>query len=102
MSYSSKELCSRARITKRQMDNWYRMGWLAPFERDEKAGSGTPLEWPTQTFEKAKLMSRLIRVGFKVQEASEIADRLMNDATARADSMHDIDLGDNIHLRLFV
>jgi hypothetical protein len=101
MSYTSKELCSRARITNRQMDYWYRMGWLKPFERHKDAGSGTPIEWPTRTFEKANLMSRLVRAGFKIQAAHEVADRLMNDSTARTDSMHDIDLGDNIRLRLF-
>jgi len=75
-AYESKELQKEAGITPRQMDLWYRRGWLQPIDR-KGAGSGVPHAWPEETVKKAVLMGRLLRAGFIVRRAEEIASDYM-------------------------
>jgi hypothetical protein len=81
MSYSSKELQNQAGITGRQMDHWYRHGWLVSFERHSDDGSGTPIEWPERTLRKAILMGILIGSGFTPIRAHDLAERYLNRPT---------------------
>jgi hypothetical protein len=74
MAYDSKQLQKRANITARQMDHWYRRGWLVTFERLPQDGSGTPIEWPERTVRKAVLMGHLVRSGFRPEKANQIAE----------------------------
>lgn len=80
MSYTSKELCERAGITARQMDHWFRRGWLVSFARRENEKSGHPIEWPLRTMRKAVLMNALITAGLKPERAHKIAEANLNRA----------------------
>jgi hypothetical protein len=74
MAYTSKEIQTKAGITGRQMDHWYRHGWLISFERRKGDGSGTPIEWPERTMRKAVLMGILIGSGFTPIRAHNLAE----------------------------
>jgi|SRR5579859_485429 len=74
MAYTSKDLQRAANITVRQMDHWYRRGWLEPFDRPQGSGTGIPLEWPERTVRKAIFMSNLINVGFRPERAHYIVE----------------------------
>lgn len=78
MAYTSKDLQMRASITARQMDHWFRRGWLISLDRLPEEGSGRPIEWPERTVRKAILMSALIKAGFEPERAHEIAEKNLN------------------------
>ena len=78
MTYDSKALQRSAGITGRQMDHWYRKGWLISFDRNPEQGSGVPIEWPIRTVRKAILMSALIKAGFVPERAHQIAEKNLN------------------------
>lgn len=78
MSYDSKLLQRTANITGRQMDHWYRKGWLISFDRPEGAGTGVPMEWPIRTVRKATMMSALVKAGFVPERAHQIAEKNLN------------------------
>lgn len=78
MTYDSKALQKRAGITGRQMDHWYRKGWLISFDRPNGTGSGVPIDWPIRTVRKAVIMSALIKAGFVPERAHQIAEKNLN------------------------
>lgn len=78
MAYTSKELQTRASITGRQMDHWFRRGWLISFDRKPEEGSGIPIEWSERAVRKAVLMSGLVKAGFNPERAHQIAEKAMN------------------------
>jgi DNA-binding transcriptional MerR regulator len=59
-----------AGITARQVDHWVRKGYLRPYH---EGGTGNPREWPVRELAIAKLMKRLIEVGFTPATAAEVA-----------------------------
>jgi len=102
MTYTSKELCAQASITHRQMDSWYRNGWLAPYGRSERDSSGTPLDWSISTVAKAVLMGRLVRVGFRPAKAHELAQGLLDNPKAAVNTIQTLLLEDRIQLLIGV
>lgn len=81
MAYTSKELQTRASITSRQMDHWFKRGWLISFDRKPEEGSGIPIEWPERAVRKAILMNAFVKAGFNPERAHQIAEKAMNRST---------------------
>lgn len=99
MSYSSTELQQYARITGRQMDHWYRRGWLISFDRRPNDGSGVPIEWTERTVRKALIMSCLVRAGFVPERAHDLSQRYLNRSTT-ADDVYVTSAGIGVVVRI--
>lgn len=65
-------LCEAAAITARQADYWTRKGYLHAVDEDAP-GSGHPRTWAPTEVHVAVLMHDLLRAGFHVGAAAELA-----------------------------
>lgn len=74
-----------------QLISWMQSGYLP---EPDSPGPGAPLEWSLLAVLKAEIMHRLTKVGFKAENASDIA----NEVVSAGNGIMTIDLGESLFL----
>jgi hypothetical protein len=69
---NSEQVALAAGISYRQLDHWVRRGWVRTVG-DPHGGSGTSREFTDGEAGTAAVMARLVRAGFLVERAAELA-----------------------------
>jgi DNA-binding transcriptional MerR regulator len=69
-THSTDEVCTRAKVTKRQIHYWINNGWVNPI--DTAPGSGYAMSFSGDELRRVKLMGELVRAGIHPADAHRL------------------------------